>query len=187
MGGNMQIVGVGLTTIDILVRLGEMPTWEEGRSLHELRMDGGGPVGTGMVAAARLGAGVGFIGTCGSDETAQFKMSFLTRYGVDVSRVVCRPGPEEHIVLCYVHDTTGERVFSMKEDLRGDELRPDELDRAYITSADYLELDGFHFEAALQSARWMHAAGKKVMLDAGKSSGTIGEPMRALVHETDLA
>ena len=183
---SIQIAGLGLTTIDILMRLEHLPTWTSFHRMRELRMDGGGPVGTGIVAAARLGARVGYIGTRGSDEAAQLKMSFLTRDNVDISRVVCRPGPEAQIILCYVHEVTGERMFAGADTLSEVLLRPEELDREYITSAEYLHLDGFHQEAAIQAARWMHEAGKKVMLDAGKSDGSVSDGMRELVKLTDV-
>jgi len=188
--GNIQIVGVGLSTIDILMRLGEMPSWERGGRMRDLRMDGGGPVGTGLVAAARLGARVGYIGTCGCDEAAQLKLSFLTRDGVDVSRVVHRESAEEQVVMVYVHEQTGERVFGFRDRLDETPLRPEELDKDYILSADALHMDGFHYQAGLQAARWMRAAGKIVMLDAGKSDREMDEQgrsrMRALVEVTSV-
>ena len=61
--GDLQVVGVGLATLDVLLRLTEMPTWEHGARLSGFSFDGGGPVGTAMVAAARLGAKVGFVGS----------------------------------------------------------------------------------------------------------------------------
>ena len=38
----------------------------------------------------------------------------------------------------------------------------------------------------MQAACWMHEAGKKVMLDAGKSDGSVGDGMRELVKVTDV-
>jgi sulfofructose kinase len=186
----LQIVGVGMTTIDILVRLGEMPTWESGGRLRDLCMDGGGPVGTGLAAAARLGARVGYIGTCGNDEVAHLKLEFLTRYGVDVSRVVRRDGPEDQVVLVYVHEQNGERVFAARDHFVRARLAPEELDRDYITAAQALHLDGFHYEAELAAAGWMRAAGKLVLLDAAKPNGAIDEGgrarMGALVRACDV-
>lgn len=181
-----QIVGVGLATIDILMRLSNLPTWETGGPVQEIRMDGGGPVGTGLVAAARLGARVGYVGTCGSDASGKLKLELLAQDGVDISQVVFRPGPERQIILCYVHKQTGERMFAGARTEEDFFLRPDELDRTYITGADYLHLDGYHYEAALQAAQWMRLAGKPVMLDGSKVSGTVSSEMGALVRLTDI-
>lgn len=183
----IQVVGLGLSTVDVLIRLDEMPGWVENFShVHEIRMDGGGPAGTGIAAAARLGARTGFVGTCGNDEVAELKLAYLKKYGIDTSRMVRRSSPESQIVMCYVQAASGERVFSGARNWLGEFLKPEELDRDYITSADYLHMDGFHYEASLHAARWMHEAGKKVVLDAGKVVGDVDPKMRALVELTDV-
>ena len=183
--GSLDVVGLGLSTVDILMRLSDMPTWERGGALSDLCFDGGGPVGTALAAAARLGAHAGYVGTCGNDAVAALRLQFLTRYGIDVSRVVTRPAPEKQVIIVYVQADCGERVFASAP--MGDvALKPEELDREYITSAAYLHLDGFHLEAALQAALWMHAAGKTVVLDAGKTRGEISPGMQSLVAVTDI-
>jgi len=51
MASDLQIVGLGLATLDVLLRLKEMPTWERGTRIDGFRLEGGGLVGTAMVAA----------------------------------------------------------------------------------------------------------------------------------------
>ena len=41
---HVRVVGLGLATLDVLIRLGEMPTWEKSASLSGFGLDGGGPV-----------------------------------------------------------------------------------------------------------------------------------------------
>lgn len=182
----LDVVGLGLATLDVLVRLQAMPTWERTGSLSAFGFDGGGPVGTACVAVSRLGANVGYVGTAGTDLCAELKVRSLLEKGVDISRLVRRDQPENQIIMVYVHEETGERIFSGLKDLSANPLRVSELDREYITSARYLHLDGFHHEAALQAAKWMHAAGKYVMLDGSSTCGPISPEMRALVAETDI-
>ncbi|NLD43042.1 MAG: hypothetical protein GX657_06050 [Chloroflexi bacterium] len=187
--GKIDIVGVGLATLDVLVRVRELPTWETMGSMSGFALDGGGPVGTGLVAAARLGARAGYVGTAGTDRTAELKMEFLTREGLDVSHVVRRPGPEGNVILVCVDEETGERTFTGLRDRHRTPLAPEELDRDYLTQAEFLHLDGHHPDAALQAARWMHAAGKQVMLDGARMTGTMGRTAdyyRRLVAETDI-
>jgi sulfofructose kinase len=167
----LDIVGLGLTVLDVLVRLKDMPTWEQGGRMSAFALDGGGPAGTGTVAAARLGARAGFVGTAGNDPVARIKLDSLREHGVDISRMVIRDRPETGVVLVYVHEETGERVFAGLGALGIGPLRPEELDRDYITSAEFLHLDSFHREAALQAAQWMHAAGKRVCIDCSRTDG----------------
>ena len=166
-----DIVGLGLATLDVLIRVGDMPTWERGGSVAGFGLDGGGMVGTACVAAARLGTRVGYIGTAGSDLAGELKVRTLSERGVDVSRVVRRPGAETAVVIVYVHEETGERVFVGLRGFSDSPVRQGELDREYITGAEFLHLDGFHGDAALQAARWMREAGRRVAIDCSRTDG----------------
>ena len=183
----LDIVGLGLSTLDVLMRRQDMPTWERPGAVSAFGLDGGGPVGTACVAAARLGARVGYVGTAGNDEVAGLKMRSLTDNGVDVSRVVTRDDPESQVVIVYVNEDTGERVFSGLRTFGGVPLAADELDRDYITSAAYLHLDGCHHGAALQAAEWMREAGKQVAIDCGRTDGRpVGPHMAEFVSHADI-
>jgi sulfofructose kinase len=141
-----------------------------------------------MVAAAKLGARVGFIGTAGTDTATEIKLRTMVESGIDLSRLVRRPGPESQIIVVCVHAETGERLFSGLQSLRLRPLRVEELDREYITGAEYLHLEGFHIESALQAAKWMKEAGKTVVFDAneGAFSGEAAEQRRKLVEYVDV-
>jgi sulfofructose kinase len=188
MEDRLDIVGLGLATLDVLIRLREMPTWENGSPFSAFTIDGGGPVGTACVAASRLGARTGFIGTAGNDRIAALKLQSFTESGVDLSRMVLRDQPESQVVIVYVNEGTGERIFSGLKAFDNAPLSAAELDRAYITSAEYLHLDGFlHAEASLAAAQWMRSAGKKVSLDGSKTDGGPLPPhMAQLVSLVDI-
>jgi ribokinase len=182
----IRIVGLGLAALDILVRASDLPTWECGVRLSALGIDGGGPVATALVAAQRLGVQTGYIGTCGSDRLGRIKRETLSEHGVDISHIVHRPGTEESAILVCVHEATGERIFSGASHPDFQSLKVEEVDPAYITSAEFLHLDGCHAEAALAAARWMRQAGKQVMLDGAATSGPISSQMRLLVTASDV-
>ncbi len=182
----VQIVGVGLATLDVLMRVGEMPTFARGGRMQDFALEGGGMVGTAMVAAAKLGARAGYVGTIGSGYAGLVKRASLAEPGVDLRRARTLEAPERQVVAVYVEADTGERHFS---GLAGfaQELDPlDPADRAYLTAADYLLLDGFHYDAALTAARWMRQAGKTVVYDGSKTAGPIGERTRVLLEHVDV-
>lgn len=182
-----QIIGLGLATLDVLIRLKEMPTWEHGTRVSGFRFDGGGLVGTAMVAAAKLGARVGFVGTAGSDEAAELKLRSFTECGVDLSHLVRREGPEDQVMLVYVHAETGERTFAGVLLGTRQPIHVEELDREYVTAADYLHVDGLlHHEATLQAVRWMKDAGKTVVMDGSKTSSTVSDEHRQLIPYVDV-
>ena len=181
-----DIVGLGMSCLDLLIRTRDLPTWESGARLSAMGIEGGGPVATALAAASRLGASTSFIGTYGSDRMGAIKIQTLLDYQVDVSHAVCRPGPENQAILVYVHADTGERVFSGGGGYQTATLQPDEIDPAFITSARCLHLDGYHSAAALAAAGWMRAAGKPVMLDASATRGPVSDEMRRLVEMVDV-
>lgn len=181
-----QIVGLGMATLDVLLRLREMPTWEHGTRLSDFGFDGGGPCGTAMVAAAKLGARVGFIGTAGNDVPAELKLRSFVEAGVDLSRMVHRDAPEDQIIIVHVHEETGERLFSGVSRPTDMKIQPEELDRDYISGAEVLHLDGYHLDAAMQAAAWMQAAGKPVVMDGSKTNRPVSPDRRALVARVDV-
>ena len=172
----LDIVGLGMATLDVLMRLDEMPTWEANRGLADFGLDGGGPVATACVAAAKLGARVGYVGTRGNDIVGELKTRFLAEYGVDLSRLVALDRPEPQVVCVYVHEGTGERVFSGLRRFREAGLTVADLDRDYLASARFLHLDGFYHDCAVQAARWVREAGGQVCLDLGLTEGRIVSP-----------
>jgi len=184
---HLDIVGLGLATLDVLLRIKNMPTWQDPGHLSAFGLDGGGMVGTACVAAARLGARVGYVGTAGNDLAADIKLRSFREAGVDLSHLVVRDHAEPHVVIVYVDEETGERAFSGLRDFDVAPLRASEIDRDYITSARYLHLDSFHTEAAIQAAKWMHEAGKLVSLDASKTDGgPVPERLLPLIPLTDI-
>lgn len=186
MADDLQVIGLGLATLDVLVRLKEMPTWEHGTRISGFRFDGGGLVGTAIVAAAKLGARAGFVGTAGTDDVAALKLKSMVECSVDLSHLICHDGPEDQVVVVHVHAETGERVFALTEPAQRRSLRVQELDREYITRAEYLHVDGMHYDAALQAAKWMKEAGKTVVMDGSKTDGPVSDRLQALVKHVDV-
>ena len=183
---HIQVIGLGMATLDILVRLSELPTWEQGTRFSAIAIDGGGPVATAIAAVARLGVSAGYVGIYGNDRLGEIKLQTLTECGIDVRRAVRRSKPENEIVLVSVHEQTGERVFTGAKAFWDNQLVAEELDRDYILQADVLHLDGYHPEAARVAAAWMRQAGKTVVLDGSATRTPVPPRMRALVAQADV-
>jgi len=183
----MDVVGIGLSTFDIMIKLSELPTWDHPTRLDDVVFDGGGPCGTALCAASELGAKASLIGTAGNDWFATYKLQTLRDHGVDTSHVLHRDAKENQVVCVNVDEETGERIFNLSKDFYRYPVQVDELDRGFITQADYLLLDGHYMDASIQAATWMHNSGKRVMLDGGKTTANkLNEQMTALVALTDI-
>ncbi|OGO05973.1 MAG: hypothetical protein A2Y73_07710 [Chloroflexi bacterium RBG_13_56_8] len=186
---NLQVVGVGVSVVDVLMRMRELPTWDRERHAPAsgFSLQGGGPVATAMVAASRLGARVGCVSTAGNDDLGKAKVCALEEEGVDVSHMVIRPEPEHQVSLVFVHEDTGERIFVGLDRYESSQLRASDLDRDYVTSGEYLHVDGLRSGAALQAAKWMREVGKQVMLDGIKTSApSLDSGFHALVKYVDF-
>jgi len=181
-----DIVGLGMDCVDVAIRRERLPRWEDMGTVSGFALANGGAAGTACAVAAMFGVPTGFIDTLGNDDMTAFRLRSLEQAGVDVSRMARRDTPENRISFVYVQESTGERFFSFHKDMFARPVEPEELDRDYITAARYLHLDGCHPEASLQAARWMHEAGKTVVLDAGKTDRPVPGFMRALVEQTDV-
>ena len=179
----MDVVGLGLSVIDYLCLIPRIPHFEGAVGMSDFSIQGGGPVATAMVALARLGARAGFVGKVSDDDLGRLKLKLFADEGVDTRRTIVDPTGTSGFVIVLVEETSGKRAFIGSG--RGEiPLRPEEVDRDYVTSAAFLHLDGSHMAAVHQAAEWMRAAGGKVSLDAGAVSEArpISPGMRRLVE-----
>ena len=163
----IQAVGLGLATVDILIRLEHMPSWDKTASVDNAALEGGGMAATAMVAAARLGIETGYIGITGNDALGEFKIKGLEKEHVDVSRICIQEGPDPHVVVVYVDSRSGERMFAPVKGWDNTSLELENEDMAYIKQADVLLIDGSFREAELTACKWMHESQGTVVFDAG--------------------
>ena len=187
MAKKIDIVGLGMNVLDMLIRLPAMPTWEHTGTPSNVLVDGGGLVATALVTAQKFGLSTAFIGTSGNDQMGDIKHQLLAKYGVNLGHTYVMPYPENQICIVYIDENSGERYFSARADFWDHYLDTAQLDHDFITQADYLHIDGYHAEAAEQAAQWMHAAGKQVMFDAGRTSEKkLDDANFRLVNSTDI-
>lgn len=182
----LDVVGLGISNIDVVHMLEDMPTWEKTNTLSGFALADGGPAGTACAVASMYDVRTGFIDTIGNDGMANIKRRSLENVGVDLSRLVPRDGPEDHVAIVYVKESTGDRHFAFPPSFLSQPIQPDELDRDYLTSASYLHLDCCHGTAALQAAKWMHEEGKTVVLDCAATNNPIPDSIQSIIAETDV-
>ncbi|CAA9291697.1 MAG: Ribokinase [uncultured Chloroflexi bacterium] len=166
----LDIVGLGFCCTDELLLLSEIPPAEGRATIRRRDRQGGGMVSTAMAAAARLGGRAGFLGAVGDDWRGRWILEDFRRNGVDVSRLVVRPGATSHETVVLVDERSGARSF-LTDRGNAKEIQPNEVDREYVTQARYLHLSDAS-PVALLAAEWAHAAGAEVGFD-----GTHFHPM----------
>ena len=162
-----QVVGVGFAVIDYLGIVPQMPQFDDicAVGVQDWLVCGGGPVGTALVAMARLGVRVAYIGLLGDDMIGREVRHEFVREGVDVCNLRHQPGLRSPTTLVLVEARTGRRAFISFRDSEA-EMALTPADRQVIESARILHLDGWYPDRGLPAARVARDAGVQVSLDA---------------------
>jgi sulfofructose kinase len=161
----IDIIGIENPVIDFNTLINRMPKPGEYASLQDYSWQGGGNVGSALVAAARLGAKCGIVGFVGDDLYGQFAIDDFKRHGIDVSHLIKDAGNTTRFCICLAEGETMERSFIVKP---GTTRQPNdaELDKKYIGMTKYIHL-GPMGETQVKAALLARELGVTVVDDAG--------------------
>lgn len=163
----IDVVGLGLNAMDYITTVAQFPSPETKVEISGVRLEPGGQVATALVACRRLGLGVRYIGSVGSDDLGRAQLASLEAEGIPTDHVRVVSGATTQMAIAIVQEGIGERTILWHRDPRlsypAGELRPE-----IITDARLLHLDGRDSEAALRAARIARSAGIPVMVDIDK-------------------
>lgn len=174
-----DVVGIGVSTLDFLQVVDELPGNELVQKSHESIIQGGGPVATAMVALARLGARTAMVDKVGDDWRGRLILEEFIKKRVSVDWIRIAPGSTSSMASILVRRRDGARAITYSPGSAGD-LRPEELPEALIAEARILHLNGRHFDASVRAARIARANGVRVSFDGGahRHGGGLGELVR---------
>ncbi|NSW53489.1 MAG: carbohydrate kinase [Anaerolineae bacterium] len=164
------IVGLGGSTVDILTLAEDFPAEGGVYYPREITMQGGGPVATALVAAARLGCQTAMIDRIGDDWVGAHILREFAAAGVDCSGVQVSPGHRSCVSSILVRAGDGQRaILHQKSD--APDLLPDDLPYDLLAQAGILHLNGHHPQACLAAARFCRERGIPVAFDGGEYAG----------------
>ena len=158
-----DIVGIGYAGVDHLCEVGEFPNPGDKVLMRRFLQQGGGQIGTAMVALSRWGLKVAAVVGVGDDELGGIALRGLQEEGVDVGRAVVRPGVPTQTAFIMAEEGSGERTIVYLRDPRLN-LGEGDLDLAIVEEARCLYVDG-HEEIAVFAARRARKVGVPVVLD----------------------
>ncbi len=173
MSDALDIVGIGVCTVDHLMTVPHMPGNNVNMKAFSYLRQPGGLASCALVAAARLGARCKIIALVGADADGQYIRDELTSEGVDTSQLIARAGGESHVSLILVDERSGDRSI-MTRPPTGQPIAASEITRADITAAKVLFIDDVT-ELTLQAARWARDANMHVVLDPARPYAVIKE------------
>jgi sulfofructose kinase len=146
-----DVVGVGLNATDTLLLLPKFPAYAGKVPFDAEILSPGGQVASAMVACARLGLRVKYIGTTGDDERGRIQMDSLRDSGINLDDVEVRQNCPNQTAYILIDQTTGERtvLWSRPECLR---LAPESITPDKIVRARLLHIDGHDTPAVARAA-----------------------------------
>ncbi|WP_026840377.1 carbohydrate kinase family protein [Citrifermentans bremense] len=161
-----DVVGLGVSTVDLIFTVDQLPGSEMVQRAGECVIAGGGPVATAMVTLARLGAATAMLDSIGSDFFGSFIRSEFAAEGVDTGGLVVAPGRTTSKASILVRKEDGARAITFSP---GDapELTPGGVRADIIRASKILHLNGRHWDACLHAARLAKDAGVLVSFDGG--------------------
>ena len=161
-----QIVGIGANVFDTLYRLDSYPKEDTKQKAQSVTESGGGPCGTGLVAASKLGSSCAYIGNCSDDRAGEFLRADFERYGVSIDMMTPVENTGAFCSCIWLSDDSAARtcVFH-RGNVPGTVLG--EREATAIANADILMVDGNDLDAAVEGARIAKEKGTLVLYDAG--------------------
>jgi len=160
-----EIVGVGACVYDTLIVSDAFPTEDTKLIAKGVMQSGGGPCGTGLVAAAKLGGKCGYIGVLSEDSGGKFLFNDFEKYNIDTSNVKIEEGGSfsSYVLINEPNSTRTCIVY------RGNlpPLSLDENQKNTIENAKIIMVDGNELSAAIEAAKVAKNSGTKVLYDAG--------------------
>ncbi len=168
-----DVVGIDMPCVDFAVNVDHFPDPNGGERIRELSWQGGGKVATGLVAAARLGAGCAVLGAVGNDSYGRFCDKDFIRHGIDTKHLLQREGRTTSLSLVLSNRETMGRAIIYNLGT-AEKLEKHELAVDYLQNARYLHLAMLD-DVAVEAARIAREAGVKVFLDADSYSDELGD------------
>lgn len=181
---SIDIAGLGVSTLDLLTLVEHFPDADHVQPALDSRLQGGGPVATALIAAARLGARTAMIDRIGDDWRGRQITEEFQHYGVDTTQLLRTEGASSSLASIWVRQKDGARSIAYAPG-SAPELDTDELPMETIQSAKILHCNGRHWNALPRAAELARSSQTLVSLDGGASR--FREPLRDYLGVVDIA
>ncbi len=158
----ISVVGVGICCQDTIIKSAR-PEWGGTAWIHDCHVQGGGLVGSALVACARLGACCRMYSLLGADAVAADIVAGLTDEGVDTSGVCLIPGGKSPFSVIHVDEESGERTIFHRKGVGLALQTP--IDFEAIRNAQVVIVDDIYLELAISAAKAARSYGIPVVAD----------------------
>ena len=161
-----DIVGIGVSTLDLLTIVPKFSFEDSVQQAIDAKFQGGGPVATALVAAAKLGAKVAMIDSLGDDLIGQSILEEFHQYGVTTKHIQITPGKTSSIASVWIREGDGKRSIAYRPG-NAPELTDNCISAEIIKKAKILHLNGRHLQSCLKACKLAKEHGVKISFDGG--------------------
>lgn len=170
-----DVVGLGESSLDFVAVVSGPIAPDSKRPLDRFEAMPGGQTATAIVACARLGHRVRYVGALGKDDAGAAIEQALKKESVDVA-AVWRNGVPSRVAVVLVDPDTGRRTILERRDSRLT------LDPATVVApvrcGRVLLIDGVDAVASIAAAQAARTAGIPTVVDVDKDDDATGELLR---------
>ena len=163
---NIDIVGIGASTLDRFIVVDHYPTGREVQQVVSSTTDGGGPVATALAVAGKYGACTAMIDSIGDDMVGRHILDDFEKYNVNTNAIQVERGAKSGVATILVKQSTGERAVFFE---RSTATEPDflEVHKQLIEDAYILHINGRHRQLMRSAMAVAKEAGTIISLDGG--------------------
>ncbi|MEY3893457.1 MAG: hypothetical protein RIR78_235 [Actinomycetota bacterium] len=160
---NIQVVCLGVITIDTIALVDNYPGEDERVLAHQISRAGGGPAAVAAVALSRLGVSTAIAGTIGDDQDGAEVLKIFSREGVDTSGLSIGASATSGSVIVASKEHNS-RAISTRQPMQQVNLNSEA--KKLISQAQWLHVDHVGI-SRLKSENIARGTGPKISFDAG--------------------
>jgi len=154
-GKRFDVIGLGITVVDVLVRMPPQVVHGAKQFVEELAIQGGAPTGSGICAIGQLGYQAATVSRMGNDTLSGIARDQFQRYGVSLELCVTDESVRPAVALVQIDPADAARTVFINLDhygyLREQDIPTEAIRNARVLLVDSYDLDAT--EAALEAAR----------------------------------
>jgi ribokinase len=146
-----DVVGFGALNVDMLFKVDKLACAEEESFIENYTEACGGSAANTVVALARLGCKVGFIGKVANDREGNLQIDCFKTEGVNTDGIIEAPKGKSGSVMGFV-DKKGARALYINSGVN-DLIEPREMKWEYVAQTKFLHLSSFVGEKSFRAQK----------------------------------
>ena len=167
----LDIIGIGDTNVDLIVKVDHIPAHDEKVRGTLLGKFPGGIIGNFCAAAAKFGATTGVVTKLGKDEYGDLCLNDFAKRGINVTGLVQKENVDTY--FCVIHlDFTGEKALTIVQ-TSGFLPQKEEINLEYVKGARYVHMTTLDVDLANYVFGQLEGSGCVVSLDIEATSSKV--------------